>query len=66
MSIGRTRSPSGASVNQPAPFKRDHDRSENWEVVTSEGERSMPPGKKFPAEQIIGKLREAEVELSPG
>ncbi len=26
----------------------------------------MPPGKKFPAEQIIGKLREAEVELSRG
>ncbi len=26
----------------------------------------MPRGKKFPAEQIIAKLREAEVELSRG
>jgi len=26
----------------------------------------MPRGKKFTAEQIIGKLREAEVELSRG
>ena len=26
----------------------------------------MPRGKKFTAEQIIGKLREAEIELSRG
>jgi len=26
----------------------------------------MPRGKKFPAEQIIGKLREAEVGLTHG
>jgi hypothetical protein len=36
------------------------------EVVASEGGRSMSRGKKFTAEQIIGKLREAEVELSRG
>jgi len=26
----------------------------------------MPRGKKFTAEQVIGKLREAEVGLAPG
>jgi putative transposase len=31
-----------------------------------EGGQSIPRGKKFTAEQIIGKLREAEVELSRG
>jgi Transposase len=49
-----------------APFKRDHNRSENLVVVASEGGQSMPRGKKFTGEQIIGKLREAEVELSRG
>jgi putative transposase len=35
-------------------------------VVASEGGPIMPRGKKFTAEQIIGKLREAEVALSRG
>jgi putative transposase len=35
-------------------------------LVTSEGGQTMPRGKKFTAEQIIGKLREAEVGLSRG
>ena len=35
-------------------------------VVGSEGGQSIARGKKFTAEQIIGKLREAEVELARG
>jgi putative transposase len=31
-----------------------------------EGGQIMPRGKKFSAEQIIGKLREAEVEIAKG
>jgi hypothetical protein len=35
-------------------------------VVASEGGQSMPRGQKFKAEEIISKLREAEVELARG
>jgi putative transposase len=35
-------------------------------VVATEGGETIPRGSKFTAEQIIGKLREAEVELSRG
>jgi DNA invertase Pin-like site-specific DNA recombinase len=35
-------------------------------VVQTEGGHEMPRGKKFTAEQIIGKLREAEVGLAQG
>jgi hypothetical protein len=35
-------------------------------VVQTKGVQEMPRGKKFTAEQIIGKLREAEVGLAQG
>jgi len=35
-------------------------------VVQTTGGRSMPRGKKFTAERIIGKLREAEGVLARG
>ena len=35
-------------------------------MVQAKGGQKMPRGKKFPAEQIIGKLREAEIELARG
>ena len=34
--------------------------------MQAKGGQKMPRGKKFPAEQIIGKLREAEIELARG
>ena len=40
--------------------------SENPGVVAAEGERYMPRGRKFIAEQTIRKLREAEVALARG
>jgi putative transposase len=51
---------------------RTHDLPPSNETATGariwwwsrEGGQSIPRGKKFTAEQIIGKLREAEVELS--
>jgi hypothetical protein len=46
-----------------APFNRDRNRSENLDVMASEGSRSMPQRKRRTVEQIIAKLREAEVEL---
>ena len=35
-------------------------------MVQTKGGQEMPRGKKFTAEQIIGKLREAEVGLAQG
>ena len=35
-------------------------------MVQTKGGHEMPRGKKFTAEQIIGKLREAEVGLAQG
>ena len=43
-----------------APWK------ENLCVVQPKGGHEMPRGKKFTAEQIIRKVREAEVELARG
>jgi putative transposase len=53
-------------VARPAPLKRRHFRRENLWVVQTKGGQKMPRGKKFTAEQIIGKLREAEVGLAQG
>ena len=38
---------------------------ESWAAATKGGQE-IPRGKKFTAEQIIGKLREAEVGLAQG
>jgi transposase-like protein len=48
------------------PLKRHHFQRENLWVVQTKGGHEMPRGKKLTAEQIIGKLREAEVELARG
>ncbi len=46
------------------PITRCHFQRENLWVMQTKGGQKMPRGKKFTAEQIVGKLREAEVELA--
>lgn len=46
------------------PSPRLERESKSW--TSHEGGHSMPRGQKFTAEQIIAKLREAEVELARG
>ena len=51
----------------PAPFNRVQIRSDNPVNWTQfEGGHSMPRGKKYRAEEIIPKLREAEILISQG
>ena len=51
----------------PAPFNRVQIRSDNPVNWTQfEGGYSMPRGKKYRAEEIIPKLREAEILISQG
>jgi transposase-like protein len=49
-----------------APFKRVHNLSENQVKDTTEGGHSMPRAKKHSAEEIISKLRAAELEIAKG
>jgi hypothetical protein len=55
------------AVVMGAPFKRVHDLSETWVERTQLKERiSMPQAKKHAAEEIISKLRAAELEIAKG
>ena len=58
---------SGLRYHWPAPFNRVQIRSNNPVNWTQfEGGHSMPRGKKYRAEEIIPKLREAEILISQG